>query len=272
MGTSKSSDGPGAGVALVPPWAAPDAAADPDQPTVEPTEQPQSTERPEVGDPSPLAPPGRFRDARRQLGSFARTGDTDALRRGLGHYVRSGYGGSATFSRRLATVGGTSGRLYNVFATGRLPNGTALADVILVASGQADVVLDAVVNSLQESNGTQDAEATRKATRTALSDLLQRYPNADLLTLDADQRLFVVERYTAEEIFLRVRLDLHDAIALHAADASTMLSRLRQIRSYVQQAVAAQFRALGTPPATASQVRSVVSQVIKTTLTVFEEF
>lgn len=268
MGTSKSSTGPGAGVALVPPWAAPD----PDQPTTEPAGPSDSTEEHDTGDTSPLAPPGRFRDARRQLGSFARTGDTDALRRGLGHYVRSGYGGSATFSRRLAAVGGTSGRLYDVLATGRLPNGTALADVVLVASGHADVLLDAVVNSLQESNGTQDAEATRKATRTALSDLLQRYPDADLLTLDADQRLFVVERYTAEEIFLRVRLDLHEAIALHAADASTMLSRLRQVRSYVQQAVAAQFRALGTAPAAASQVRTVVSQVIKTTLSVFEEF
>lgn len=259
-------------MALVPPWAAPDPETDPDQPNAEPAGPLDLTEEPDTGEASPLAPPGRFRDARRQLGSFARTGDTDALHRGLGHYVRSGYGGSATFSRRLAAVGGKSGRLYNVLATGRLPNGTALADVVLVASGQADVLLDAVVNSLQEPNGTQDAEATRKATRTALSDLLQRYPDADLLTLDADQRLFVVERYTAEEIFLRVRLDLHDAIALHAADASTMLSRLRQVRSYVQQAVAAQFRALATPPATASQVRAVVSQVIKTTLSVFEEF
>jgi hypothetical protein len=231
----------------------------------DPTEQPENSE-------APLAPPGRFRDARRQLGAFARTGDSDSLRRGLGHYVRSGYGGSTTFSRRLAAVGGTSGRLYNVLATGRLPNGTALADVVLVASGQADVLLDAVVNALQEPNGTQDAEATRKATRNALSDLLQRYPDADLLTLDADQRLFAVERYTAEEIFLRVRLDLHDAIAANAADASTMLSRLSQVRSYVQQAVAAQFRSLATPPATASQVKVVVTQVIKTTLTVFEEF
>lgn len=271
MGTSKSSTGPGAGVALVPPWAAPEGESDEDQPSAEPADPQDPTEQPETVK-APLAPPGRFRDARRQLGAFARTGDADSLRRGLGYYVRSGYGGSATFSRRLAAVGGTSGRLYNVLATGQLPNGAGLADVILVASSQADVVLDAVVNALQEPNGTQDAEATRKATRTALSDLLQRYPDADLLTLDTVQRLFAVERYSAEEIFLRVRLDLHDAIAANAADASTMLSRLSQIRSYIQQAVAAQFRALGTPPTTASQVKAVVTQVIKTTLTVFEEF
>ena len=101
---------------------------------------------------------------------------------------------------------------------------------------------------------------------------MQRYPDADLANLDIDQRLFMIERYTAEELFLRIRLDLHAAIVKNAGDAVTTLTRLKQLHSYVQQAIAAEFRALGPVLTTAAQVNAVVTQVIRTTLTVFEEF
>lgn len=269
MGTSKSSIGPGGGVALVPPWADPEPGSDEQ---AAPDGTPETVGDLEASEIEPVAAPRRFVDARRQVGSFARTGDTRDLRRGLGSYVRSGYGGSATLTRRLAGVSRSSGQLYNLFATGQLPDGTSLANVVLAASGDANLVLDAVINSLRQPNGTQDAEATSLATRTALTELLQRYPDADLANLDVEQRLFMIERYTAEELFLRVRLDLHAAIVKNAGDAATTLIRLKQLRSYIRQAIAAEFRALGQVLTTAAQVNAVVTEVIRATLTVFEEF
>src|SRR5437773_2350230 len=111
MGTSASSKGPAGGVPMVPPWvpdpvppnpppdAPPGPAGDgsndnqqgPDY--AAPQQAPLS--RPPTPRLSPIAPAARFNGARRSLGDFARSGDSDDMRRGLRHYVRSGYGGGA---------------------------------------------------------------------------------------------------------------------------------------------------------------------------------
>src|SRR5690242_13570114 len=102
MGTSQSSNGPGANVALVPPWAEP--APDPsDPPAPEPAPPHESETLPGLPPPGidPQAPDRRFLGTRRNLGSFAKTGNAVSMRRGIAHYVRNGYGGAGTMSRRL---------------------------------------------------------------------------------------------------------------------------------------------------------------------------
>src|ERR1700761_1377099 len=107
MGTSASSNGPGGGVPMVPPWvpdlvppsapndgndAAPSGGdgrngqlpAGPNQP---------APQQPTQAQPSPIAPTARFGGARRNLGKFARGSGTRDMRRGLRDYVRKGYGG-----------------------------------------------------------------------------------------------------------------------------------------------------------------------------------
>ena len=129
MGTSQSSAGSPPGVPMVPPWVPPPppppaSEGEPGQPpengdaSPEGRDQadaalPDSAGRPESGAaPSPMAPAGRFRGARQGLGSFAATGDARAMKRGVGHYVRTGYGGAATATKRFGGTIASANALY----------------------------------------------------------------------------------------------------------------------------------------------------------------
>jgi hypothetical protein len=282
MGTSQSSNGPLGGVPMVPPWVPPPPDGDvPDDGAPPLTEgQPDGPgERPPA--PSPLgpvpsAPTGRFGPARLNLGNFARTGEGASMRRGLGHYVHKGYGGSGTAVRRSGGTAATAGALYGALtdvAAGRAgPPGSPL-DPTLLAGRSAQEVMNAVVEAVRPVDGTLDAEAGRAAIRDALSELLTRFPDADLLNLSDAQRSFAVERYVAFDVFRRFCLDVGKAIQDSAPSAATALSRLKQVRDYVKETVAAAFRKLrdaGSRAITSGRVGRVVRDALRDTYEVFE--
>ncbi|WP_318886351.1 Qat anti-phage system associated protein QatB [Sinorhizobium meliloti] len=250
---------------------APDAGADPASPPDTPAQPPGPPP------PVPVAPAARFRGARRSLGEFARTGDSRDLRRGLGHYVRSGYGGSPTATRRFGGTAATAGSLYGALsgaAAGEPRESGSPLDPVLLAGRSVDEVMDAVVEAVRPIDGTQDTEAARAAIREALTELLTRYPDADLLSLDPDQRSFVIERYSAIDVFRRFDLDLGQTIRDKAPSATTGLSRLKQVRDYVREAVAASFRKLRDAghAVTAGRVSQVVRDALRDTFEVFEGY
>lgn len=267
MGTSQSSKGPGPGVPLVPPW-----ADDIDPPVV--PDEPSSENEKDAGELEPLAPRARFRDARRGLGRFVGSGDNRYLRRTLGHYVRTGYGGSGTMSRRLGSTAATASRLNSVLRSGIAPDGNALRDAVLASGNDVNVVLDAIVEVASPVDGTQDREMSRHAVRDALTDLLVRFPNADLLLLTDMQREFVIERYVALDVYGRFCLDLKNTVLDKAHDPATALRRLRQIREFISQQVAASFRAVRErrDAVTTANVSHLTAQALRDTLNVFEEY
>lgn len=279
MGTSQSSGGPGLGVPMVPPWVSPlpsEGALDEVPGGGEnDTAVPTPAVPPPV--PGPLAPARRFAGTRRSLGEYARSGSGQDMRRGLGHYVRSGYGGAGTASRRFASTARTAEVLDDTLARlgGRLPfdPGSPL-DPALLAGRSVHEVMDAVVEAVRPIDGTQDAEAARAAIKDALSDLLTRFPEADLLNLDAEQRGFAIERYTALDVFRRFELDVGKTIIEKAPTAVTALSRLKQVRDYVKEAVAASFRRLREAgrAITAGRVSQVVQDALAETFHVFEGY
>jgi hypothetical protein len=272
MGTSQSSGGPGGGVPMVPPWT-------PDPPAPEPSAGEPPAAEPPVKAPAPipvpLAPPARFRGARRALADYARSGDGRDLRRSLGHYVRPGYGGAPTATRRFGGTVSTAGALGGALAT--VASGQPAApgsplDPALLAGRTAQDVMDAVVEAVRPVDGTQDAEAERAAIRDALTELLTRFPNADLLNLDPDQRAFVIERFTAIDVFRRFELDIGKAIVERAPSAVTALARLKEVREYVQQVVAAAFRKMRDAGRSLSSERigRLVRDALQETFEVFE--
>src|SRR3546814_11940668 len=107
--------------------------------------------------------------------------------------------------------------------------------------------MDAVVEALRPVDGTQDAEASRAAIRDALTELLTRFPDADLLGLTAEQRNFAIERFTAHDVFRRFDLDVGQSISERAPNEVTGLARLKKARAYVKETVAAAFRRLRDP-------------------------
>lgn len=280
MGTSQSSGGPGSGVPMVPSWT-------PDPPAGEPSGGEPGTDAPADAEPSPpqvapptpapLAPPARFLGVRRALGEFARSGDGRDMRRSLGHYVRTGYGGSGTATRRFggtaATAGALGGALARVAAGEPAAPGSPL-DPALLAGRNAQEVMDAVVEAVRPVDGTQDAEAERAAIRDALSELLTRFPEADLLNLDPEQRAFAIERFTAIDVFRRFELDVGKTIVEKAPSAVTALSRLKEVREYVKQSVAAAFRKLRDAGRsfTSGRISQVVRDALRETFDVFEGY
>jgi hypothetical protein len=287
MGTSQSSGGPGSGVPMVPTWTPDPPAGEP--PAAAPPAQADGVAPDDQGGEAPpapiavaprqvtIAPPARFVGARRSLGDFARTGDWRDLRRSLGHYVRTGYAGSGTATQRFggtaATAGALGGALANV-AGGQPAAPGSPFDPALLAGRSVNEVMDAVVEAVRPVDGTQDAEAERAAIRDALSELLTRYPEADLLNLDPEQRGFAIERFTAIDVFRRFELDLGKTIVEKAPSAAVALARLKQARDYVKETVAAAFRKLreGGRTLIAGRIGQVVRDALKETFEVFEGY
>lgn len=284
MGTSQSSSGSPSGVPMVPPWvpdiplpptpaegAPPDAAPEPGDAT------PPASPPAEPRQPIPIAPARRFVGANRNLGDYARSGDGASMRRGLGQYVKKGYGGSATATRRMGGTAQTAQALYSALSGGQGNPATATGsplDPALTAGRSADEVMDAVVEAVRPVDGTQDAEASRTSIKDALSEVLNQFPDADLLNLQPEQREFAVERFVAGDVFRRIDLDIGRTIREKAPNAATGLGRLKEVREYVREAVSASFRQLRETGQrlAAGRITQIVQSAIRETFQVFEGY
>ena len=265
---------------MVPPWV-PDVS-DPippaDAPTAAPNDDadriPDAAPTPAPPQPSPVAPSGRFTGARRNLGSFARDGDKGAMRRGVGQYFKTGYGGGATAVRRFGGTAQTAAGLFSALSPGAsTATGSPLDHSVLVGRS-ANQVMDAIVEAVRPVDGTQDAEAGRAAIQDALSEMLERFPDADLLNLDDGQRIFAVEHFVALDVFRRLQLDLEKVIQDKAPTATAAMARLKEVREYVKETVAASFRKLETAGTrlAASLVPKIVRAAMLEVIAVFQVY
>jgi hypothetical protein len=194
-----------------------------------------------------MAPARRFAEARNSAAKFAANGGARDLKRSMRHYVQKGYGGAQTATQRFGGTANSAGALYSVLTPGQPGAGAdsgARIDRALLAGRSASEIMDAVVEAVGPADGTQDAEASRKAIRGCLSEILERYPEANLLELSEEQRAFAVERYVALDVFQRYALDLGKTIQDKAPSPSSVLSRLKEVKEYIRETVSASFRKL----------------------------
>ena len=138
----------------------------------------------------------------------------------------------------------------------------------------ADEIMDAVVEAVRTVDGTQDTEASRSAIKDALAEALTRFPYADLLNLEEQQREFVIERYVTADVFRRFDLDLGKTIRYKATSAATGLGRLKEIRDYIRETVAASFRKLRNAgqQMVVGRITQIVQSALNETFQVFEEY
>lgn len=284
MGTSQSSNGSPSGVPMVPPWvpdiplpATPPDGVPPESAPDDGSEQ-DVPQRTELRQPIPDSPTGRFGGARRSLGEYAHSGDRPSMLRGVGYYVRKGYGGSTTATKRFGGTAQTANALFSALsgrdATNPYTAPGSQLDPVLMAGRSADAVMDAVIEAVRPIDGTQDTEASRTSIKDALSEVLSRFPDADLLNLDQQQREFAIERYVALDVFRRFQLDLGKIILEKAPNAATGLGRLKDICEYIKETVAASFRQLrdaGQQMAT-GRITQVVQSALRETFQVFEGY
>lgn len=197
------------------------------------------------------------------------------MRRGVSDYVRHGYGGHGTAARRFESTARTAGGLHGALSS--LANGASgeyagALDRQALAGRSAREVIDALTDAVRPVDGSQDAAVSRGAIADALSTLLERFPEANLLELSEDQRDAVIESYTAEDIFRRLQLDLGKHITEAASSATDALARLAQIQDYVRETVASAFRRLREAGTRLLQghVAQVVRSALAATMEVFE--
>ena len=276
MGTSGSSSGPGTGVELIPPWVT--------DTEIEPSVEPGDNQEPGEEDPEnpPEAPPkkapfGRFRGARTHLGRYASSGSDYSLRRGVGHYVRSGLGGSRNASRRMAGTARRAGALYGVLHDlrgGRTPGSYPDLDPAALEGRPAREIVERIAEALSPSDGTLDAEAGRYSISQALSELIRRNPAIDLTSLTQEEIVLATELFVVADIRRRIELDVGKAIFAKAPDASTAIRRLDQMYRYVRQVVASAFRLWSNEPEPVTQQAaiSLAEGVIQNTFEVFESY
>ncbi|WNL41600.1 Qat anti-phage system associated protein QatB [Halomonas sp. PAMB 3264] len=302
MGTSQNSDGPSKGVPIVPSWTPPlppiplelpQSQEPPAPPASEPpdseedqVDQDGQSDGPPEGDnepntapqsPPPLAPPGRFGGARKGLGDYARTGDRSGLQRSLKHYVKHGYGGAKTTTARFggtAAVASILGGTLQSVAEGTSQTNANLIDPVLLKGRSASEVMDALVEAVRPVDGTQDAEAERASIRGSLSDVLVKYPNADLLNLAPEERAYAIERFTAMDVFHRYELDLGKTVQEKASSALVAVRRLKEIKVYIKECVSASFRSIAATGVglTTGRISQVVTQALQETFEVFEGY
>jgi len=267
MGTSASSRGPGSGpdVPIVPPWVDnPPATPGPQQPPPQPPQapasppgsqpkpsrqpQPQQSQPPQVPPQQPAVPstPGRWRGVRTSLGKFAGGGADRGrhLRRGLGHYSRSGMGGSGNAARRLGGTTSAASSLHNALtslASGQpLPPELGIDPQALAGLTPAEIA-DVLVDAIRPIDGTQDAEATRDSAARALSDILAS--NNDLTNLSPAQVDQVTAATLGYDVAHRIELDVGKSIIDKAPTKGEGLDRLQEMKDYVREVVAAQYAA-----------------------------
>lgn len=131
-----------------------------------------------------------------------------------------------------------------------------------------------MVEAVRPVDGTQDAEASRQAVNEGLSDLLDRYPDADLLNLHEEQRLFVIERFMAQDVYNRLYLDIGKAVQDKASGVSAALLRMRQIKDYIRETISARFRAMRATASalTPRSVAQMATRALAEAFAVFEDY
>ncbi len=286
MGTSGSSTGPGPGVPFDPPWlddiemptpgdAPPPDDQDGDQKpddTHSDNGQPQPSPTPKPPD---VAPPGRFRAARRALGEFARTGNKDAFKRAVGHYSRAGMGGARSAANRMRTSARTGASAFGVLQAAREGTNPAInewVDALTARDASAQEIADEIVKRTTPSGGSQDEESCRNSMDQAMADLLADDPDVDLLNLGDESIWGLIESFLGYEAFYRLSLDIGQVFESSSLSPRDSVARMKEMRDYLKAELSAQVEALRSDAAhaTSAQLQSILQSALENTFAVYE--
>jgi hypothetical protein len=276
VGTSASSSGPGSNVSFDPPWlndipvGGGGEGADTDgDATGVPSAAPAPVPIPGV------APAKRFNAARQGLNAFARSGDTDALRRAGGNYSRTGMGGAKAVASRMRTSTKAAAGLGSFLQAARTrsdPAVNAWVDALRATNPSAQTVIDAIVGQILPQGGSLDEEAAKDAMALALSELTTLDSGVDLLALEDAQIWTLIQLYLGHEAFNRMYVDIGQLFESERFDPSMMVQRTSEMRGFLKNSVAAQLDRVrqATPNPTSAQIESVLRGAIERTFSVFE--
>jgi hypothetical protein len=190
MGTSSSYGGPQIG--LIPSWVD-DPATGVAAPETAPVD-PAAASGPQRITPD-LSGAGSFRGARIAFNQFARTGNRDALARGVSRYVRDGVGGSGRAARRMGEARAVAGRLLGVVrdvARDGAAEALRRVDLAGLAGRPAEDVLLSLLEVICPPGGSLDEAIARQGMLEAIDSLAEEGLGAfDTLTAGQLEEFFL---------------------------------------------------------------------------------
>lgn len=273
MGTSTSSKGPGSGVSFDPPWLDDVVGGIGSGGGVIPPNDPAATTSPEA--PSGIAPPNRYGDARRSFGKFAKTGNTDQLRRAIGQYSSRGSGGAGASASRMRASTSAGAALFsflNAVSQGGTPEARQWVDDLRATNPSAEDVVAAVVRELAPPGGSADEESLRDSMDQALSELIKDNPTIDPLSMGVDNIWELMKGYLANEAGNRLCFDLGPIFESSQLDPRTAVQREREMRRFLKNEIGAHVDLLRGSMAnpSRSQLDGILQEALKMTFELFE--
>ena len=276
MGTSASSNGPGSGVSLDPPWL--DDIGD-DNVASSPSENDVNGNSQGVSQPeepqqiSPIAPKGRFSSARRNMGEYVRSGSRDSLRRSLGHYSKTGMGGAKAASQRMRVSARVGANLFNTFRSLRDdPNfslGKALSD-LKARGADARQIIRAIVEQVCPRGGSLDEISLKNSATSALSEYLEEHPDIDFTSLSDDQMWELTGTYLGNEIFERVQMDIGQAFERVDISFAERVNRLNDMKAFIQTDVSVQLNRIRDTESKTVNIQKLIQNTIRATFEIYE--
>lgn len=267
MGTSASHSGPKSGVSFDPPW-----LDDIDNPKAPATPDKNPQEAPEA---PLLAPPARFRSARQNLGDYIKSGSRDSLKKSLGHYSRTGMGGSRNVANRMRHSASIASKLYSSFSSLRDGNEPTISSIISnYKTENTDVygMIDAIAGYICGDGGSLDETSPINSVSLALSDLFDKNPDIDIAALSDDNVWSLVSSFLSYEAFSKIQLDIGQGFESKDIPPVDRVTRLNDMREYLESEISSQVNIirneLGNEPP--SDLHNVMMIAIERTFKVFE--
>lgn len=284
MGTSTSSSGPGAGASLDPPWldelvpavgggVLDDLVAD--DAGVADDDAAEGGEAKPGGQKPTIAPPRRFAAARRDLGSFIRSGNTAVLARGIGHYSRTGMGGAASAATRMRASTSAGAGLLSFLQAARDGTDARIANWVqdLVATNPtSEDVADAIVRELAPPGGSADEESLRDSMALAINELIMLQPDIELLRMSDIDTWTLLQLFLGHEVCNRLEFDIGQFFESSRLDPELGVKRELEMRDFVKNEVGVQLTALRekTPNPSKQQLDALVQEAVRMTFEVYE--
>lgn len=278
MGTSKSSEGPNAGVPFDPPWL--DELGDDDTPdSQEPAESGDEDSPPsESVDVSPpeVAPPARFQQARLAIGKYARESlGRDGFRKAAGHYSGTGMGGAGRLAGRMRHSASTGSKMAHFLGdvSRRSDGDTARwVDQIISEDLTNEQVIDRIIQQVAPSSGSRDEESCAQSMAQAMSEFLEENETADLLDLEEFEIREVTERFMANEAYNRLMNDIGQVFESEKLSAQQALKVCEEMRTYLREDMSVELAGLWETNSnpSQSQLSTILTESIQRTFEIYE--
>jgi len=222
-----------------------------------------------------VAPQRRFAAARRDLGTFIRSGSTETLARGIGHYSRTGMGGatSAASRMRASTRAGATLFAFAQAVRDRTDAGvSAWVQELVAGNPSSDDVIDAIVLELSPPGGSADEESLRDSMALALSELIMLQPEIELLNMSDTDTWTLLQLFLGHEVCNRLEFDMGQFFESSRVDPKLGVERELEMRDFVKNEVGVQLAALRvkTPNPSKRQLDALVQDAVRMTFEVYE--